>query len=236
MIRLAVIEDIPDDVKHISTLVSRYSTMSKVQIEQMHFESALKFLDAKEKFDIILLDIMMPGYNGMEMAHRLRKYDEDTVIIFATSMEQYAIEGYSVSAAGFLIKPVKFDQLCGVLNKAVQIVKHKISRTITIKTYTELISVNASEIEYAEVKGHSLILHTQKGDIQTKGTLKDLLDKLGDCHFIRCNNYAIVNARYIRTVRDNNVVLPSTELEISRRKKSEFIEAYLRYSGGLYNG
>lgn len=235
MIKLAIIEDTLQDAQHISSLVSSYAKAADIQIEQKRFENALKFLDAKEKYDIILLDIMMPGFNGMEMAHRLRKFDEDTVIIFVTSMEQYAIEGYSVSAVGFLIKPAKYEQLRGVLDKAIQIVRQKISATIMVKTYTELISVDVSTIEYAEVKGHSLIFHTQKGEIQTKGTLKELIDKVESYNFIRCNNYAVVNARYIRAVRENTVVLPSAELEISRRKKSEFIEAYLRYSGGLSN-
>ena len=235
MIKLAIIEDTLQDANHISSLVSRYAELLGTQIEQKYFENALKFLDAKEKFDIILLDIMMPGFNGMEMAHRLRRFDEDTVIIFVTSMEQYAIEGYSVSAVGFLIKPAKYEQLCGVLDKAMQIVKQKISGTIMVKTYTELITVEIATIEFAEVKGHSLILHTQNGEITTKGTLKELIDKIESYHFIRCNNYAIVNARYIRAIRDNTVVLPSAELEISRRKKAEFIEAYLRYSGGLSN-
>ena len=235
MIKLAIIEDTLSDAEHISALVRRYAAATETQFELKHFVSALKFLDAKEKYDIILLDIMLPGSNGMEMAHRLRKFDEDTVIIFVTTMKQYAIEGYSVSAAGFLIKPAKYEQLRGVLDKAVQIVRQKSSGIIAVRTYTELISIEVSTIEYAEVSGHSLIFHTQKGDIQTKGTLKELLDKLDGYNFIRCNNYAIVNARYIRAVRDNVVVLPSVELEISRRKKTEFIDAYLHYSGGLNN-
>lgn len=233
MIKLAIIEDTPSDAEHIFALIRRYAAASETQFELKHFVSALKFLDAKEKYDIIFLDIMLPGSNGMEMAHRLRRFDEDTVIIFVTTMKQYAIEGYSVSAAGFLIKPATYEQLRGVLDKAVQIVRQKISGIIMIKTYTELISLESSDIEYAEVSGHSLIFHTKKGDVQTKGTLKELMDKLEGYNFIRCNNYAIVNARYIRAVRDNTVILPSVELEISRRKKSEFMEAYLRYSGGL---
>ena len=233
MIKLAIIEDNAEDYKHLNALVTRYSKASGVEIDEKHFENALNFLDAKEKFDIILLDIMMPGYNGMEMAQRLRKFDEDTEIIFVTTMGQYAIDGYSVNATGFLLKPASYERLKGVLDKTIRRVKGKTSAIITVKTYTELISIDVSTVEYIEVKGHYIVFHTQKGDIETKGTLKELTEKLEKYSFIRANNYAIVNARHIRAIRDNTVVLSSGALELSRRKKPEFIEAYLRYSGDL---
>lgn len=235
MIKLAIIEDAAEDRKQLSEFISRYAETSGTQIEQKGFEGSLEFLNANEKFDIILLDIMMPDCNGIEMAHRLRKFDEDTVIIFVTGMEQYAIEGYSVSALGFLLKPVTYEHLSRVLERAIKTRGRKLSNSILLKTHTDYVIVEVSDIEYVEVKGHFLVLHTKNGDIQTKGTLKDLLVKLRSNSFIRCNNCAVVNANHIRAIRGNTVFLPSAELAISRRKRPEFIEAVLRCSGGLSN-
>lgn len=235
MIKLAIIEDVAEDRKQLSELVSRYAETSGTQIELKEFEGSLDFLKMNEKFDIILLDIMMPDCNGMEMAHRLREFDEDTVIIFVTGMEQYAIEGYSVSAIGFLIKPASYEHLSSALERAINSRGRKLSNSILIKTNNHHVIVEVSSIEYVEVKGHFLVLHTQNGNIQTKGTMKDLLGKLSSSSFICCNNRTIVNTRHIRSIRDNTVFLPSAELAISRRKRSEFIEAVLRCSGGLSN-
>lgn len=233
MIKLAIIEDTAEDRKQLSDLVSRYADISGIQIEQKGFEGSLDFLNANEKFDIILLDIMMPDCNGMEMAHRLREFDQDTIIIFVTGMEQYAIEGYSVSAIGFLLKPTSYEHLSRMLEKAIKAIRKKPSNGILLKTHTHYVIVETSSIEYIEVKGHFLVIHTKNGDVQTKGTLKDLLDKLRCSSFIRCNNCAAVNANYIRAIRDNTVFLPTAELAISRRKRPEFIETVLRCSGSL---
>ena len=233
MIKLAIIEDTAEDRKQLSELVSRYAETSGTQIELKEFEGSLDFLKSNEKFDIILLDIMMPDCNGMEMAHRLREFDEDTVIIFVTGMEQYAIEGYSVSAIGFLIKPASYEYLSNALERAINIRGQRLSNSILIKTHPHHVIVDVSSIEYVEIKGHFLVLHTENGDLQTKGTLKDMLDKLESSSVIRCNNRTIVNARHIRSIRDNTVFLPSAELPFSRRKRPEFIEAVLRCSGGL---
>ena len=235
MIKLAIIEDVAEDRTQLSELVSRYAETSGTQIKLKEFEGSLDFLKTNEKFDIILLDIMMPDCNGMEMAHRLREFDEDTVIIFVTGMEQYAIEGYSVSAIGFLIKPTSYEHLSNALDRAINSRGRRLSNSILIKTHTHHVIVDVSSIEYVEIKGHFLVLHTQNGDIQTKGTLKDMLDKLGNSSFIHCNNRTIVNVNHIRSIKDNTVFLPSGELAISRRRRPEFIETVLRCSGGLSN-
>lgn len=233
MIKIAVIEDVLEDRKQLLSLVERYCKESNVDVEISCFESATAFLEAKIKYDVIFLDIMLPGCNGMEMAHHLRLYDKATDIVFVTGMEQYAIEGYSVDAVGFLLKPVKCEKLRSVLDRVVPIIKKKRSDIVTFKTYPEPISVETSIIEYAEANGKSLVFHTLKGDIQTKGTLKELVDKLEGHSFIRCNSHTIVNTRYIRAIRNNTVIMPSVKLEISRRKRSEFIDSCLRYMGGL---
>ena len=233
MIRVAIVEDAAEDRKQIAELVGHYAKDSGTQIEQKCFDGSLPFLSANEKFDIILLDIMMPGCNGMELAHRLRSFDEDTVIIFVTRMKQYAIEGYSVSAVGFLLKPASYENLRNELERAIKVIRQRASRSIWIKTHAYHVSVPASSIEYAEVKGHFLMLHTQNGDIQAKGTLKELMEQLGSSDFVRCSNCAIVNVKYIRAIRNHIVFLPSAELAISRRKRPEFINACLRHAGGL---
>lgn len=233
MVRFAVIEDTVADAAHALSLIRRYAEEKGVEAETKHFSSALKFLDAKEKFDVILLDIMMPGVNGMEMAEELRTFDSHTAIIFITTMAQYAIAGYGVEACDFLLKPVAYERFSRAMDKAMQIVRRKTAPVITIRTHTKLISLELESVSYIEVIGHSIRFHTKDGEVETKGTLKDLLEKLEDYGFSRANNYALVNLSFVRSIDNDTVLLKNGEIELSRRRKSAFIEDYLKYTGDL---
>ncbi len=233
MVRFAVIEDTEADARLVLSLVRRYTEEKGIEAETKRFPSALKFLDSKEKFDIILLDIMMPGVNGMEMAEELRTFDSHTAIIFVTTMEQYAIAGYGVEACDFLLKPVAYERLSCAMDKAMQIVRRKTAPVITIRTHAKLISLELESVSYVEVIGHTIRFHTRQGEVETKGTLKELIEKLEDYGFSRANNYALVNLAYVRSIDSDTVLLKDAELELSRRRKSSFIEDYLKYTGDL---
>jgi len=86
------------------------------------FASSAKFMDAfteqPEKFDLILLDIVMNGVDGIELAKRIRQKSEDVEIIFITSYQDYVFQGYDVNACGYLMKPVDKQKLEQLIVKA----------------------------------------------------------------------------------------------------------------------
>ena len=148
-------------------------------------------------------------------------------------MKQYAIEGYSVDAVGFLVKPIAYEQIAAVLKRTVRTVEQNLSNAVPIKVDNEYTLIDASLIEFIEAKRHLLSVHTLTGIIQATGTMRDMIGRLGKHNFICCNSCTIINAKHIRAVRADTVILSSAEIMISKRKKAEFIEAYLRYAGNL---
>lgn len=106
MIRVSIVED---DIKSAESLLNHLERFSKehcVEIQSEHFTGGFDFLSACDGFDIVFLDISLPGMNGIEIAKQLRRKDPAIIIIFVTQLSQFAREGYEVSALDYLIKPV----------------------------------------------------------------------------------------------------------------------------------
>lgn len=237
MIKFAIVEDDKKDRSILCEMVMRYQKENSLEFDVSVFENGLKFLDAKEKFDIVFFDIMMPALNGMQTAKHLRLNDNDTQIVFITNMEQFAIDGYSVDARAFLIKPATYPDVCKALDKTTAVIINRKEDFILIKNYSEIISLPISSIYYVEVSGHTLIYHTTKGEYRTKGTMHEIYDsKLSKCGFSYCISYAAVNLRHVLSIQKDEVVLPEgTVLKMSRRKKQDFLRDYLSFAGDIKN-
>ena len=73
-----------------------------------------------DDYDIVFMDIELPGINGMEAAHRLREIDQQVILIFVTNMAQFAVKGYEVDALDYIIKPAQYGPLSIKLDRAAQ--------------------------------------------------------------------------------------------------------------------
>lgn len=81
-------------------------------------------------YDIILMDIEMPGTNGMDAAEQIRKRDAQVVIMFITNMAHYAIKGYEVGALDFVLKPIQYLNFANKMDRAMQLVENRGSKPV----------------------------------------------------------------------------------------------------------
>lgn len=106
-IRLAIVEDDALFCNQAVEFVRRFEQESGDEFDVDTFPSSITFLkDFNAGYDIILLDILMPGMSGFQAAEQIRKFDQNSVIMFITSTPQYAIKGYSVNALSYILKPL----------------------------------------------------------------------------------------------------------------------------------
>ena len=101
MIRIAVCDDKPEELNRISYNLNLNQPTNHLHMGIHDFSSGFSLLDALdsgERFDIIILDIIMPGENGMDIAREIRKNHTEIEIIFLTSSPEYAVESYEVNA------------------------------------------------------------------------------------------------------------------------------------------
>ena len=111
MLKITICDDESTFLDNIEMFVKKYEKERGTQIFLKKYLSGLDLEDSLNlKFDIVFLDINMPGINGMELAKGIRKKDEHTIIMFLTSLKEYVFEGYQVEASGYLTKPISYKR------------------------------------------------------------------------------------------------------------------------------
>ena len=232
MIRIAIVEDEEQSVQIIQKHLTTYCHSTGHQIKTIWFKDGLDFIsDYENTFDLVFMDIKMPHLDGMSTARKLRDIDQTVALIFITNMMQYAIKGYEVNALDFIVKPVKYFDFEMKMNKAIEYIRKHRNDSISIDVGDIKVILPVSEIYYIEVLNHTLIFHTIKGEYKTYGQLFKMEETLQNNNFARCNNCYLINLRHINEVHPNHIIVGGDTIQISRRKKKEFLEQFTNYMG-----
>lgn len=233
MIRIAICEDQDNDFKILENHLNKFSKDNNVPLTITRFLNADSFLfDYKKEFDIIFMDIIMPGRNGMDCARKLREIDSDTILIFTTTVSRLAAQGYEVEALDYIIKPIEYPSFCIKFQRALRKLPHKNGKFILIKTNDGVISILSSSIKYIEVINHTLIYHTINKDYETYGSLKKALEDINEVNFSKINSCYVVNMDYITKIDSHDVYLDKIILKLSHPKKAEFTKLFYNYIQG----
>ena len=178
----------------------------------------------------MLMDIEMPGMNGLEVAKKLRSMDNTVVIMFVTRMAKLAVKGYEVDALDFIIKPVDRYAFMLKMSRALSRVTDGNDK-LFIRVDGDVVSIRINTLRYAETDGHYVVYHTSDGAYREYTSLKSVEQRVG-AGFARCNSCYLVNLRFVTGVRKNKVVVGGDELPISRPKKHSFMDALTAFVGG----
>lgn len=193
------------------------------------FDTGLKFLtELKAGWDIVFMDIDMPVLGGMETAKALYECDKNACIIFCTNLSQYAVKGYEVAALDFMVKPIEYATFALKLERAVKKVGARTKHTLILKTADGIAKISTTDIYYIECINHYLLYKTAVGDFEERGTMNELEEKLTPYGFLRCVSGILVNSEYITKITASSVFVSDTELPLSRRRRKEFMDAFMR--------
>lgn len=230
MISIALVEDEESSAKTLTELLARYERETETAFKIYRFTKAEDFLNNYiPQYDIVMMDICLPGVDGMKAAQLLRKYDSNVVLLFTTTMAQFAVQGYRVNAADYFIKPVPYYALKMRLDSVTAMLKHKDSR-ITVPVAGGTMNLPTSEIYYIESKGHQILFHTKQGTLESRGpTMRELAQKLDEYGFAKCNSCYIVNLEHCRGFKGDCVFVSDSELRMSRGEKKSFQERFAEY-------
>lgn len=130
---IAIVDDELETRQYMQGLVAQYLAETGRMAQLVFYPDGASFLVGCEHPDIVLMDIDMPGMDGLSTAEQLRRSHPDAILIFTTRLSQCAIRGYEVDAIGFLVKPVTLPGLTVKLNKAFKRVEYRQSK-ICLKT------------------------------------------------------------------------------------------------------
>lgn len=231
---LLIVEDEKPAADALLALVRRYEESRGMTFDVDVVGAAFELLDASRTYDICLLDIQLPGINGMEAAELLRSQRRVTSIIFVTDLAQYAVRGYEVDALGFLVKPATFAGLSMNLDRAMREVAQETNRTLTVPTGDGFRSLPLSQVTHIEVRSHDLVYHTVDGEaLRARGSLAQVERELADAPMVRVSRYCLANMALITGVAGDEVtVAGGAALHITRGHKKEIELALARYLGG----
>lgn len=234
MYNIAVVEDIDSDANELIQALNRFSKEKKVAICVKRFISADSFLfEYEKKYDIVFMDIRMPGTNGRDSAARLRKVDQDIVLIFVTTIARRAIRGYEVNALDFILKPIEYPSFSLKLERAFSAVPKNNEKIILLNRRDGRDRIKESEILYLEVANHTVVYHCLKKDIEIHTSLKAARSDLDASVFYKCNNCYVINRNYVTRIEGYSVTLNvKITLPVSHPKRSEFVKAFHRFVQG----
>ncbi|WP_411029278.1 LytR/AlgR family response regulator transcription factor [Spongiimicrobium sp. 3-5] len=192
----------------------------------------------EKKVDLIFCDIEMPQISGLDF---IRSLDNRPLFIFTTAYSQYAVEGFDLNAADYLVKPIPYNRFIKAVSRAKELCTHKerqveanvfssvgesndAQKYIFVKAEYESIKINLDDIEYIQGLKDYLKIHiaNKNSTILTLMSFKEMLDRLPVNQFLRVHKSYIVNVEYIKTVQRNRIVINDIRIPIGESYKAHF--------------
>lgn len=179
--------------------------------------------------DVILLDVELPGMSGLELIQSLQ---EKPIIILVTSKEEYAIEGFNLQVADYLIKPVTFPRLLQSLQRAAKMLPNMLqtgaatpeTEYLFVKNNNALVRLALTEVLFISALGDYVNIVTQSKKFTTHTTLKSVEERLPVDKFVRVHRSHIVNIRQIERIEDSTLVIGGITLPVSETYRPELIK------------
>lgn len=205
---LAVCDDKKEELDAVLSLLDQWQTQHDAPLRRKAFQSGMELMEAarQERFTLYLLDVMMPGMDGLECAREIRRFDDTAEIVFLSTSSGFAYESYGVRALNYLLKPVRPEKLFAVLDQLL-LREQKPLESLTLKTGTTIIRLPYSHISYVEVIGKHVYFHLTDGDLrEMAGSLKEYETLLlSRSEFMRVHRSYIVNMLQVEELSSSQI-------------------------------
>lgn len=193
---LAICEDQQEDLDAVCSILDTWEVEHNTAVRRKAFYSAAEMLESarRERFTFYLMDVMMPGMDGMEAAREIRRFDDAAEIAFLSSSPGFAYESYDVRALNYLLKPAQREELFALLDRLC-LQEQKNSDALTLKTASAIVRVPYAQISYVEVIQKHVYFHLTDGtEREVAGALKDFETVLlSRPEFVRVHRSYIAN-------------------------------------------
>lgn len=207
MLKIAICDDEAGELEEAYASIKKYcSNRTELDIAARKFQHYSDLLDSIEthgRYDIYILDIIMPELNGIKLGMEIRKKDNDSIIIFLTSSAEYGVDSYSVSAKDYILKPYTEEALFSALDKAVDSMSIEKTRRYLMNVSGGVYAIPYGRLLCMEYYKHRLIAHTVDGEkiesIVLREPFTNLVSPLiEEGRFVQVSASYIINMQYVR--------------------------------------
>ena len=202
--KIALCDDDERELSNIRSLLDSYQKPRNISLTYKEYHSSfeLALQASKERFDLYLLDILMPHMTGMQLAREIRTFDHAADIIFLTTSSDFAVESYTVKATNYLMKPVPADAFFAAMDDIIRAKAQEQEPFLVLKSRIGVHKVHLSELVYVEAQNRKVIYYTSGGEqIVCTALFSSVCDNLlQHREFIQVHRSFLVNMNYIRSI------------------------------------
>ncbi len=231
--RIILCEDSSQDLlslaKHVEQILDQTTDLPYTITPYQSSHQLMFDLEDKAKADLYILDIDMPGINGIDLADQIHKLYPYAMVFFYTSHMEFATVGYRVDAKRFLLKGDDLSFMKEALAFACQQYDALIKNCIQISYYHSTINVPVSDIIYVQKDKRLLAVHTIRETMFDSRGVKELYDAIHNASFIMLDRRSFVNLSYVQRIdADRLVLFNGDKLPFSENRIAEIREAISR--------
>lgn len=226
--RVLAVDDEPPALDELAFLLRSHTSVAEV-VTATNASDALRAMQESGPhelgFDVVMLDIRMPGLDGLELAKVLVNFAQPPAVVFVTAHDDRAVDAYDLGAVDYLLKPVRADRLDESLRR-VLLMREAVSaapedEVIPVELAGVTTMLARSSVRWVEAQGDYARLHTREDSHLVRIPLSTLEDRWSEAGFVRIHRSYLVSLRLITQLRLTPsgyvVVVDERELPVSRR-------------------
>ena len=236
--KVAVCDDELQVLDKLSRFLEQYCEEYHREIEYELFQSPIELFAKMVQggcYDVLFLDILMKGENGIEVARELRKQDKNVKIIFLTSSSEYAVQSYTVGAFFYQLKPIQKEKFTELMEKIFSEWVKEQSEYFIVKCKNGIHRIDVQQLEYCEAVNRSLVFYLQNGcELKSNISIQEVEDTLlkFGC-FVRPHRSYLINMKFVESISVKCINMTcKARIPIPHGKYTQIKDCYLEYAFG----
>lgn len=216
-LRTLIVDDEPLAIERMQVLCAELDGLSVVGTAN-DGKSALRLAE-KLAPDLLLLDMTMPGMDGLAVAREAAKFDAPPAVIFVTAHEDFAVEAFDIDAVDYVLKPVASDRLARAIGRALarrdsaRVEGRQWLTEFWVPNRSELLRIDAQEVSRIDAERDYVRLHVGHNSYLLLQTIAGLEARLDPEQFIRIHRSTILRRDMIRGLRHEGLGVWAVEME-----------------------
>ncbi len=227
MLQIAICDDVVEQTLMLQTYIREYCERNHAEYRLHIYGSGKELVSDAQKYDIIFLDIEMPGLDGIETGRKIRIKNCKCRIIMATVMVERMREAFFIEAFRFIVKPFERAEVEEALGACIK----RVLGSSSISLFCDRIEyvIHQSEIRYVVTYDSYCEYRVKDKMLRSEDSLKKLEQTLDKRLFFRINRKCIVNMAQVKRYKNGVLQMGDMEISVSRRRKKEFEQAFMEF-------